>query len=77
LNLGYKAARTGGTMPTVLNSANEEAVKLFLNGKIKFLDIAEIIKETMKSHNVDYNVTLEKILEIEVLTRENVNRLIK
>jgi 1-deoxy-D-xylulose-5-phosphate reductoisomerase len=77
LELGYKAARIGGTMPTVLNSANEEAVKLFLDGKIKFLDIAEIIRETMDSHTIDYDVTLEKILDIEIMTRENVNKLIR
>ncbi len=43
LKLAYAAAQTGGSMPTVLNAANERAVELFLNGKISFLQIAELI----------------------------------
>jgi 1-deoxy-D-xylulose-5-phosphate reductoisomerase len=77
LKLGYEAGKIGGTMPTVLNAANEEAVKLFLNNKIKFLQIAEIVKSAMLHHNVSYNVTLEKILEIEAETRDYVNSLVK
>ncbi|TDT61575.1 1-deoxy-D-xylulose-5-phosphate reductoisomerase [Fonticella tunisiensis] len=77
LELGYKAGKTGGSMPTVLNAANEEAVELFLKRKIKFLEIAEIIKESMNHFKVEYNVTLERIFEIEMSTRDFVNQLIK
>ena len=77
LNFGYNAGKIGGTMPTVMNAANEEAVKQFLNGKIRFLDIAEIIKESMKTHTVDYELTIEKIINLEIEVRENINKMIK
>lgn len=77
LNFGYIAGKIGGTMPVVMNTANEEAVKLFLSHKIKFLDIPEIIKESMKTHTVDYNLTLDKIINLEIQVRENVNKMIK
>lgn len=76
LELGLQAARIGGSMPAVLNAANEEAVKLFLNNKIKFLEIAEIIKEAMKNHIVEYGIDLNRIIEIDKTTREFVNSLI-
>jgi 1-deoxy-D-xylulose-5-phosphate reductoisomerase len=77
LNFGYTAGKMGGTMPTVMNAANEEAVKQFLNGKIRFLDIADIIRESMKTHTVDYELTIEKIINLEIQVRENVNKMIK
>lgn len=77
LNLSYIAGKTGGTMPTVMNAANEEAVKLFLENRIKFLDIPEIIKESMEAHRVDYNLTVEKIINIEAQVRENIKKMIK
>lgn len=77
LGFGYTAGKIGGTMPTVMNTANEEAVSLFLNGKIKFLDIEDIIRESMKTHSVDYSLTLDKIIELEIQVRENVNKMIK
>ncbi len=77
LRLGYSAGKTGGTMPTVMNAANEEAVKLFLNNKISFLNIPEIIKTSMEAHRVQYDLTIEKIKNIEVQVRENINKMIK
>ncbi len=77
LNFGYTAGKIGGTMPTVMNAANEEAVKQFLNGKIRFLDIADIIRESMETHTVDYELTIEKIINLEIQVRENVNKMIK
>jgi 1-deoxy-D-xylulose-5-phosphate reductoisomerase len=50
LALAYKALETGKTMPAVLNAANEEAVKLFLNDKIRFHEIPLIIERVMKKH---------------------------
>ena len=77
LKLGIDAGKTGGSMPAAMNAANEEAVKLFLNGKIKFLQIAEIIKEVMKNHKVERDLSIEKILQIEFDTRKYVNLLVK
>ncbi|KRQ86982.1 1-deoxy-D-xylulose 5-phosphate reductoisomerase [Caloramator mitchellensis] len=77
LKLGYEAGKIGGSMPTVLNAANEEAVKLFLDGKIGFLDIPELIKASMKNHNVIYDLSIDKILDIENKTRQYINELIK
>ena len=50
LQLAYKALKTGGTMPAVLNAANEEAVDAFLNKKIPFTKIYDTVAETMKKH---------------------------
>ena len=50
LRLAFEAARTGGTMPAVLNAANEIAVQAFLDGLIGFLDIPEVIETTMTHH---------------------------
>lgn len=77
LKLGYKAAKIGGTMTSVLNAANEEAVKLFLDKKIKFLDIPNIVSKSMSNHNVRYEYSLDDILQIEMATREFVNSLLK
>ena len=52
LKLAYHAIEIGGTMPCVFNAANELAVRLFLQGKIRFLQIAELIEEKMKAHKV-------------------------
>ena len=52
LKLAYEAGRIGGTMPAVLNAANEEAVSLFLQGKISFLAVARIIEAVMNKHKV-------------------------
>ena len=60
-----EAARTGGSMPTVFNAANERAVALFLKGRIGFTDIAEYIKAAMDKANVIASPTVEQILEAE------------
>lgn len=65
LKLAYEAGREGGSMPTVLNAANEKAVALFLDRKIKYLQIADIIEECMMKHSIVDNPSLEEILEIE------------
>lgn len=65
LKLAYDAFKIGGSMPTVYNAANEKAVSLFLQEKIKFLEVAEIIGQAMESHQVIDNPNLEQILETE------------
>lgn len=70
LQYGFEAAELGGTLATVINAADEIAVKLFLDKKIKFPDIAKIIKKTMDKHKNINNPTLEEILKTDAQARE-------
>ena len=65
LDLAYLALHIGGSMPTVLNAANEKAVSLFLDENIEFLQIYDIIEECMKAHNTISNPSLGDILKTE------------
>ena len=65
LKLAYDAFKIGGSMPTVYNAANEKAVSLFLQEKIKFLEVAEIIGQAIEALQVVENPNLEQILETE------------
>lgn len=70
LALAYQAATVGDSMPTVFNAANEKAVAKFLNRKIGFLDITDIIEYCMSMHKAIPNPTVEQILDIEQWTYE-------
>ena len=70
LQLAYDALNIGGSMPTVFNAANELAVAKFLDRKIKFLDIPEIIGEAMEKHTAVKSPSLEVILDTEKATYE-------
>ena len=70
LQLAYDAFRQGGSMPTVYNAANEKAVNLFLNRKIRFLEIPELIGLSMQQHQKIENPTVEQILDAEAQTYE-------
>jgi 1-deoxy-D-xylulose-5-phosphate reductoisomerase len=70
--LAYRALETGGTAPTVLNAANEVAVDLFLNGKIKFHQIPHLIGEALGRHSAEQAPTLEKIIDTDRQTRAGV-----
>lgn len=74
LALAYQAARRGGTLPTVFNAANEMAVALFLQHKITFLQIPELIESSMENHSVTDDPAVEKILETETETYEYIKR---
>lgn len=63
LSLAYRALKIGGTMPAVLNGANEVAVARFLKGEISFLQISALIEQTMDAYTVKYEYTLEDLLE--------------
>ena len=76
LSLAYRAIKTGGTMPTVMNGANEMAVAAFLENKIGFLDIADIIEKTMMSYNVKYDYMVEDLVEADKWARNFSNNLI-
>ena len=65
LRLAFDAAAAGGSMPTVYNAANERAVSKFLNRKIAYLEIPEIIEASMEAHKVTANPSVEQILETE------------
>ena len=65
LKYAFEAARTGGSMPTVFNAANERAVSKFLNRRIGFTDIYEIIRTCMDAHRVIEAPNVEQILETE------------
>lgn len=70
LALAYRAAKTGGSLPTVFNAANEKAVALFLERKISYLQIPELIGEAMEHHRTVQNPGVEEILAAEVETYE-------
>jgi len=72
LKLAYEALRIGGTMPAVLNAANEEAVRLFLEEKIGFLEIPQIIERVMTSHTVEDTPDLDDIIKMDLWAREKV-----
>lgn len=68
LKLAYQAAERGGSLPTVMNAANERAVSLFLEGKISYLQITEIIEACMEQHRIIAHPGVEQILQAEVQT---------
>ena len=65
LALALRAGRTGGSLPTVFNAANERAVAMFLKKQIGYLDIARIIEEAMDAHKVIAHPDLDQILRTE------------
>lgn len=72
LALAYEAGRAGGSMPTVLNAANELAASMFLDRQITYLEIVEIIEDCMKAHKKIENPSLEQILMTEQETYERI-----
>lgn len=70
LKLAFDAAAAGGSMPTVYNAANERAVSKFLERKIAYLEIPEMIEASMEAHSVIMNPSVEQILEAEQATYE-------
>ena len=72
LALGYEVARTGGTAAVVFNAANEAAVQEFLAGRIKFVDIVELIEHCLNKHDVKTDVSLEELLEADAWARKEV-----
>ena len=69
LDLARKAGEVGGTLPAVLNAANEVAVEGFVNGRLSFLQISETVARTLKSHKVVEHPTLAQILEADAWAR--------
>ena len=75
ISLAYKSLEMGGTAPAVLNAANETAVNLFLNRRIRFTDISEVVKRAINEHNLVKEPTLENLLEADKWTRNYVNNI--
>ncbi|MGG5252917.1 1-deoxy-D-xylulose-5-phosphate reductoisomerase [Neobacillus sp. SM06] len=76
LRFAYEAGKIGGTMPTVLNAANEVAVAAFLEGKIAFLEIEAIIEKALGAHQSIENPGLAAIQEVDKETRQYVRTLL-
>jgi 1-deoxy-D-xylulose-5-phosphate reductoisomerase len=70
LNLGYESLRVGGTMPAAMNAANEVAVEAFLNGGVRFIEIADVIRSTMEAHTQREIAGLDDALEADRWARE-------
>lgn len=77
LDFAIRAANIGGSMPAVLNAANEVAVSLFLNRKISFKSIMDLIESVMGNHSVHINPSLNDIIEIDRLAREETMKIFK
>ena len=74
LRYAKEALLRGGTAPAVLNGANEAAVQLFLERKIRFTQIAELVKQALQAHKVTGAPTLDDILQADAWAREFVRR---
>ena len=77
LALAYEAGREGGTLPAVMNAANEAAVSLFFKGKISFTGISRVVADAMEKHSTIYRPTAEDILAVSTETYEKVLRSVK
>ena len=77
LRLAYRAMEMGETMPAVLNAANEVAVNSFLEERIKFTDIPELVERVMEEHQVKPLVTLDDALRVDQWAREKTKKLIE
>ena len=77
LSYAYLALEAGGTMPSVLNAANEVAVNAFLKGIIRFTEIPVIIKKTMEEHTVRSDTELHAVIEADQWARKTAERVMK
>lgn len=77
LKYAYDSGKIGGTMPAVLNAANEIAVYAFLENKIRFLDIPKIIKKMINGHRTIKNPDLKQILDVDKKIKEETKKIIE
>lgn len=77
LGLAYEALRTGGTLPCVMNAANEIAVRAFLDGTVKYIDIHPLIAETMSAIDTVANYSLDDLRETDAVARRKTMSLIR
>lgn len=76
IQLAYDACRMGGSYPAVLNGANEILAQMFLEEKIRFMDIQNTVEKVLNDHKPKYNLDLEGILEIDQQARKDAMRLL-
>ncbi|MGE6631433.1 1-deoxy-D-xylulose-5-phosphate reductoisomerase [Bacillus sp. NPDC077027] len=76
LHFAYESGKIGGTMPTTLNAANEVAVAAFLEGKVTFLQIEELIEKALTRHHVISKPSLQDIHEVDKDTRDFVQSIL-
>ena len=69
IELARRAGEVGGTLPAVLNAANEVAVEAFVNRRMNFPQITETVRRTMTAHKIVSHPTLEQILEADTWAR--------
>lgn len=74
LKLAYEVGKKGGNLPTVLNAANEVAVELFLNNKIKFLQIQDLIEDSLEQFEYFKEVDIDMILSTDIKVRDYIHR---
>jgi len=72
LEYAYAAGRRGGTLPAVLNAANNEAVRLFMDDKIKFTDIALLVKQAMDKHFYTKDPSLDDVLAADMWAKKEI-----
>jgi len=77
LSLAFRAVEVGDSMPAVMNGANEIAVESFLNKRIGFLQISELIKKTMEAHQTYSVGRIEKVIEADKWAREKARELLE
>jgi len=76
LSVAYKAAQTGGISPAIFNGADEEAVALFLEGRISFLEIAQVLSKAVTNAPLIENPTISDIIDADEWARHYVRALI-
>lgn len=76
LRLGYEAGRAGGTAPAVLNAADEVAVQAFLDGAIRFTDIADVVRNVLHDHENTTPTTIDEVLDADIRARSAARTLI-
>jgi 1-deoxy-D-xylulose-5-phosphate reductoisomerase len=70
LRLAYEAGKAGGTMPAVLNAANEVAVEAFLKESIRFIDISSVIEDVLSRHRIKESPTIGEIIDADLWARD-------
>ncbi|MEE0745112.1 MAG: 1-deoxy-D-xylulose-5-phosphate reductoisomerase, partial [Anaerovoracaceae bacterium] len=76
VDLAYEACRRGGSYPVALNGANEILVEMFLSGKIRFVDIQDMLVRVMEEHVPKYHMDIEGILEEDMKIRDKMRKMI-
>jgi 1-deoxy-D-xylulose-5-phosphate reductoisomerase len=71
--MAYEVCRRGGTMPAVFNASNEVAVAQFLEGKLPFPGIFDLVSRALDAHNAQPVTSLEQVLEVDLQVRRTLN----